>query len=626
MCGIAGIIAFEPDWPVSRPVVEEMSRRIQARGPDGSGFWSEAGIALAHRRLAILDLSPAGAQPMHSACGRYVISFNGEIYNFADVAKELGLSGKLRSRSDTEVLVEAWARWGPECLDRLVGQFAFAIVDRETREFWIARDRFGEKPIFYHADGERLCFASSIAALLAVPSVPRELDHEALAEFATLRYVVAPRTILKDVRKLPPGQLLHVKGSGFEVRRWYRIPAFAEGPTTSPGEITERFDHLLRQATDRCLISDVPVGMFLSDGIDSHAIAEAAHRPVDAYSYVHESHRGALNIDYPTEMVRVSEDTRYEDFDACSAALLEPIGDGAALATWQLVRAARERTTVFLCGHGGDEVTGGYRIQKDLLRLQSLWPWRFLPAPLARPFADRWLLGTEDFGKRWRRWRSSTKPESPAAARTLVQGQLPTADLQQLLDGRAVDTAFDSVDRLYDETVEGSSILDRIQQVMLQTFLTENLMSFCDATGMAWSTEIRTPFLDRDLVEFVLTLPPDERVRRHPGRQSTKLVLRRWAKDRLSDAVITRKKSGFTTGNITGLLDARNGELRSRMLDLGALRDAMPGLEAWLQRDAADFRGPREGTLWALVTLGSWYAQLPANERPAADEANAIRT
>ena len=229
MCGIAGILRFK-DGADDRPTVEAMTAMIERRGPDDGGVEREGRLTLGNRRLAILDLSDAGHQPMRSADGRFLISFNGEIYNYKDVSRELGLStADLRSSADTEVLLHSWMRWGPSALDKLVGQFAFSVYDSRERRLWLARDRFGEKPLFYHEDPGALSFASSIPALLEVPWVHRDLDEDAIAEYVTLRYVVSPRTVVTGVKKLPGGHLLTADDGGIRIDRWY-APHFDPDP------------------------------------------------------------------------------------------------------------------------------------------------------------------------------------------------------------------------------------------------------------------------------------------------------------------------------------------------------------------------------------------------------------
>jgi asparagine synthase (glutamine-hydrolysing) len=275
-----------------------------------------------------------------------------------------------------------------------------------------------------------------------------------------------------------------------------------------------------------------------------------------------------------------------------------------------LIRAARENATVFLCGHGGDEVLGGYRLSQDRFRLAILHRLSRLPLAgswLGAPLG-RFLHGDEPLVTRRRAFAEGPPEAAPAAARYLVHRPLPPEDLRLLFGGPLPGAAryLETVDRLYAGCSPQARDLDRMQELMLRTFLSENILSFGDATAMASSAELRMPFLDRDLVEFVLGLPPEARVGRWPGRANTKLVLRWWARGRLPESVIRRRKRGFQFGSLSALLRTDRLALRDRVLGSRAVRAALPGAETWLARPAERFRGPWEGTLWALLALGVW--------------------
>ena len=620
MCGIAGILRLKEPRDDSG-VVERMLEPLRRRGPDGSGIEREGPLTLGHRRLAILDLSDAGRQPMRSPGGRLTVSYNGEIYNFAELRSELGLRPEdLRSGSDTEVLLHAWDRWGPAALDRMVGQFAFAIYDRDARRLWLARDRFGEKPLYYHHDGDALAFSSAIPALLKAPWVPRRLDPEALFEYLTLRYVVSPRTVVGGVSKLPAGHLLTAGPDGVSVRKWYDPRAFAEGREplrAARGELVEQFGALLVQASRRCLVSDVPVALLLSDGIDSNAVRQAlvlggsqirsfTFRPVTerdtAGPQVAEGADGAICCH-----LRVSAEERFRALVPVFSAFTEPVGDGASLATWFLIHEARPRATVFLSGHGGDEVLGGYRLSQDRFRLATLRRFAWLPEAWIGRILERHMYGEETVAARRARLRRVPMRYAPAAARYLIHRPLPAAEARRIFpEGAMVGRYLESIDRLYGECADGATGLDRIQEVLLRTFLSENVLSFADSVAMDSSAELRMPLLDRDLAEFVLRLPPSLRVARAPGRSNTKRILRLWGRRHLPAEVRRVPKKTFSYGTIRNLLKIRGDEIRALILDPPALREALPGLEGWLRRPIDDYHGPWEGTLWALITLGVW--------------------
>lgn len=625
MCGIAGVFD-RAGRPGDRAVVASMLEPLAHRGPDGEGVLGEGPLVLGHRRLAVIDLSEAARQPMESPGGRFIASFNGEIYNFRDLRREIGLGPDgLRTQSDTEVLLAAWERWGEECLSRLVGQFAFAVYDRAERRIWLVRDRFGEKPLFYHDDGKALVFASSLEAVLRAPWIRAEIDDRSLAELLTLRYVVSPHTILRGVRKLAPGHLLCADAEGVRIRRWWG-PRFRyrEEPLHSLREqdVVEEFGALFEQACRRCVISDVPVALLLSDGIDSNSILSVL-RGVGAefpsFSFwpltTPEGGNGRLppRPEDPehNEVMTVDPLQALEKLEAALTGFTEPVGDGSSLATWHLIRNARARATVFLCGHGGDELLGGYRLSQERFRLAALHHLCRLPGPWLDRVVERYTYGAQSVKER--RWDlvRATANQVPAAARYLIHRPLPLEELQALFGSIDVPGRYlGTVDRLYGECADSSADLDAMQQVLMRTFLSENILAFADSVAMDSSAELRMPFLDRDLVEFSLRLPPWYRVSAWPGHANTKLILRYWGRTHLPASVLTRKKRTFNFGNVRFMMEHGGGELREMILGVGPLRDRLPGLSALLSRPTETIRGPIEGTLWALLSLAVWARRI----------------
>jgi asparagine synthase (glutamine-hydrolysing) len=614
MCGICGIYRFRDEHDDTASV-HAMAERLVPRGPDDAGVVYDGAATLGNRRLAILDLSSAGHQPMQSASGRFWITFNGEIYNYRDVARELGLDEcSLRSRTDTEVILHAWERWGVDALAHFVGQWAFALYDRDARQLWLARDRFGEKPLFYHRSREALMFASSIPALLQAPGVAREIDPETLFEYVSMRYVVAPRTVLSGIEKLPGGHVMRVDADGTEMQRWY-APKFRRSEQLarrSKNDLVDEFDTLLVRAAKRCLVSDVPVALLLSDGIDSNSIRAALRQagddvPCYTFAATGEQAVGAVESVPEATLIRSAARDRSEWMIPAFRALTEPTGDGAALATWVLIRGAREHATVFLCGHGGDEVLGGYRMSQDRFRLALIQRLARFPEAWSRGLVERFVYGAESRKERLQRMRRARNGHAPAAARYIINQPLPPPALRELyarddLPGPYLQT----IDRLYSECDEHAADLDRMQEVMLHTFLSTNILSFADAVAMDSSAELRMPFLDRDLVDFVLSLPPRLRAGSLPGRWNTKIILRHWARERVDRAVVRRRKRGFQYGSLPELVANHGDTLRDCILGVDSLRRLLPGVEAWLAHPPGYWTGPTEGTLWALLALGIW--------------------
>ena len=615
MCGIAGILNPHHLQPSDTEHVENMLQAMVHRGPDDSGVEAMGPVVLGHRRLSILDLSPAGHQPMADRSQRYWITFNGEIYNFPDLREELGLDASdLRSGTDTEVLLEAWKHWGPEALSRCVGQFAFGLWDAQNETLFLARDRFGEKPLFWHRrqDGG-IAFASSLGALTKVPWVPSELDEDAVQEYVTLRYVVAPRTIIRDVHKVPGGHFVKIRRGTAELCTWWE-PRFRKPVHGSKREAVEAFDRAWRTACKRTLISDVPVGLLLSDGIDSHAVRagmQTAGVDVPSFTYRMSDQPDGLGPIPPstegthTQDLVVSPGDRVAKMQEAFSKFTEPVGDGASLATWFLINGARPHATVFLCGHGGDEVTGGYRLSQERFRLQMMrrlwWP----PLQWTGSLYERFHYGLESSAEKRRQLRQAPARFAPQVAHYLIHRPLPVSDVAALT-GRPPTAWLKSVDALYQGSREEATDIDRMQEVMLKTFLGENILSFADSVAMASSAELRMPFLDRDLVETVLESRSSHRVARLPGRANTKLILRWWAEGHVDESVVKQRKRTFNFGNLPSMLDAYGPQLRGIILDSQAIRRAFPGAERWISQDSGVFRGPWEGTLWSLLTLGVW--------------------
>lgn len=597
-----------------------MCAEIVRRGPDDAGVVKDGKATFGNRRLAILDLSAAGHQPMRSAGGRLLITFNGEIYNYRDIAGELGLGERdLKSHSDTEMILHAWERWGEGALERMVGQWAFAIWDRRDERLWLARDRFGEKPLFFHRDADALAFASSVAALVKAPWVPREIDESALFELVSTRYVLSPRTVLRDVHKLGGGEIMRVDASGIDVRRWY-TPVFRRGPRRRSADMVEEFGHLFATATRRCLVSDVPVALLLSDGIDSNGIrASLDGQGVAPRCFTFDAADAHAKVAAPrvdagphTTVVRASADERMELIRNTFRSFTEPVGDGASVATWTLIRRAREHATVFLCGHGGDELLGGYWLSKDRYRLASLDRFAFLPARWLRGRLSRLANGTETTEGLLQRLRERPHRRSPEAVRYMINRALSTAELREIyarpdvLSSYPGDEYLRQIDALYANCSADAHDIDRMQEVMLRTFLSTNILTYADSTAMDSSAELRMPFLDRDLVQFVLSLPPSMRVGRFPGRTNTKLVLRRWARGKVSPEVNKRRKRGFTYASLPDVIARDRAAVKDHIMGVDSVRRLLPGIESWLSHPPHAYGGSTEGTLWALLTLGIW--------------------
>lgn len=563
MCGIVGIFHCSAPGPVDPVLLTRMCDALAHRGPDGEGVWTAPGVGLGHRRLSIIDLA-GSPQPMLSADGRAAIVFNGEIYNYRELRRELeGLGAQFRTQGDTEVILAAWQRWGVECLARLDGMFAFALYDLAERTLFLARDRLGVKPIFmaHLADGS-LAFASELKGLLAHPLLRREVDPLALDDYLAWGYVPDHRSILKGVEKLPAGhyRLLRHDADPSAPVRWWDV-SFAGWHTGSEDDLeAELLDHLRRAVTSR-MVADVPLGAFLSGGVDSSSVvalmAEASGEPVRSCSIGFDV-AAADETEYADEVARLfGTDHRkrivaandFSELGALAAMFDEPFADASALPTWRVCQVARESVTVALSGDGADEALAGYRrqvfhaheerlrgalpaaIRKALLGgLGALYPkadWapRFLRAKTT-------LLALSATGEE--AYANALSFTAPALRRSLYAPSLA----REIGAYRAEDAVIAMM-----RNAPARSGLDRAQYADLKFWLPGDILTKTDRTSMAVGLEAREPLLDHRLVEFAAALPDAMRVRCRQG----KWLMKRAMRQHLPDHILHRPKQGFVT-------------------------------------------------------------------------------
>ncbi len=563
MCGIAGLFHAETPKPVDPNRVERMCDAMVHRGPDGAGVWTELGIGLGHRRLSVIDLD-GSPQPMHSADGRAVIVFNGEIYNFRELRAELEKTGaRFKTGGDTEVILAAWQRWGVDCLDRLHGMFAFALYDLDKRRLLLARDRFGVKPLFMArlSDGS-LAFASELKGLLAHPLLRRRVDPEALDAYLTWGYVPDTHSILSGVEKLPAGHfmLLEQGKAPGGPKSWWDID-FSNRAKGSEADLSAELVHLMRDAVQSRMVADVPLGAFLSGGVDSSSVvalmSEASANPVQTCSigFDVEALDETSYAKQVAEKFGTSHQARtvgQDDFHAINqlAAMFdEPFADASALPTWRVCQLAREKVTVALSGDGADEAFAGYRRQvfhhneervRSLLpsglrgalfgTLGRLWPKAdWAPRPLR---AKATLLALSESGEEgYARGLSVTTPEARAA--------LYSDSFSKNLGGHRSE---DELIRLM-RSAPARSGLDRAQYADLKFWLPGDILTKVDRTSMAVSLEAREPLLDHRLVEFAATLPENMRVHGSTGKYLLKKCMERY----LPRDILYRPKQGFVT-------------------------------------------------------------------------------
>jgi len=533
------------------------------RGPDGAGVWTDLGVGLGHRRLSIIDLE-GSPQPMHSADGRAVIVFNGEIYNFRELRSELEKDGaQFRTEGDTEVILAAWQRWGIDCLEKLRGMFAFALYDLDKRQLLLARDRFGVKPLFMaHLSDGSLTFASELKGLLAHPLLRRRVDPQALDAYLTWGYVPDTHSILSGVEKLPAGHFLlleHGKTPGTP-KRWWDID-FSKRASGSEADLSAQLVHLMRDAVQSRMVSDVPLGAFLSGGVDSSSVvalmSEASAEPVrtcsigfdvDALDETSYAQQVAEKFDTTHQARTVGQDD-FVTIDQLAAMFDEPFADASALPTWRVCQLAREKVTVALSGDGADEAFAGYRRQvfhHNEERVRSLlpsglrsslfgtlgryWPKAdWAPRPLR---AKATLLALAESGEEgYARGLSITTPD--------VRAAIYSDEFAKTLGSHRAEDELIGLMR----DAPARSGLDRAQYADLNFWMPGDILTKVDRTSMAVSLEAREPLLDHRLVEFAASLPENMRVSGSTGKYLLKKCMERY----LPRDILYRPKQGFVT-------------------------------------------------------------------------------
>ena len=554
MCGIAGQVNMD-GRPVNRERIAAMGARLRHRGPDDQGVYVNGPVGLAHQRLSILDLSPAGHQPMSNEDGSVWIVFNGEIYNFQELRDSLPSSHRLRSRSDTEVIIHLYEEHGVQCLSMLRGMFAFAIWDQRHQRLVLARDRLGKKPLFYTADERGLAFASELKALLVDRTCP-DIDPVALHHYLTFQYVPAPRTIFRGIRKLPPGHLLVYEGGKVSESAYWSLDYDRKAPIRSEAECLEEFRTLLEESVRLRLVSDVPLGAFLSGGVDSSSVVAVMSRlmnePVKTFSigFKEEPYN---ELPYAGEVARLFGTDHHEFIVEPKALEIlptlvriydEPFADSSAIPTYYVSQLSRQYVTVVLNGDGGDELLGGYPRYR-FTALDHAIP-RYLSTSsresLRRAFGS-WLPNARGV----RRLREKAERLLAPVSRTYLsricyfspaeKDELYTADFSGTIRGH------DSYDLLtgWFEEAKATELLDQLLSVDTRSYLPDDLLVKVDRATMAHALEARSPFLDHRLMEFSASLPVSMKVR----NGQTKYLLKAAMRGTLPDHILDRPKQGF---------------------------------------------------------------------------------
>jgi asparagine synthase (glutamine-hydrolysing) len=624
MCGIAGFVATGGLAPDAARRAIAMRDVMRYRGPDGEGLYTDGHAALAHRRLSIVDLS-TGRQPLANEDDTVWTVFNGEIYNHAELRRELrGLGHRYRTNTDTETIVHAFEEWGDECVHRLRGMFAFALWDGRARRLLLVRDRVGIKPLYWALVGNTLLFGSEIKSLLASGLVVPEPNADLVPELLGTRYVSGERTLFRGINKLLPGHRLVFESGQITIRRYWDVPVGEVDRSPGRRDVVARFRELLNESIRLRLMSDVPLGMFLSGGIDSSAIAALMapmlDRPLQTFSVAF-ADRAFSELDYAREVGRaIGADMHevviddHDFFDALPRLLWhedEPIAHPSSVPLYFVSELARRHVKVVLTGEGSDELLAGYGKYPRMV-----WNWRagaayerLMPAAIRSLVASRvttripWRLG------RYARRSFLATPRTPAAMCFDTFAAVPLEDQRRLLTPafRAAvpaGRAYESSTALFHAPNGRSTFLDRVLYADMKTYLVELLMKQ-DQMSMAASIESRVPFLDHKLVEFAAGLPAEWKL----AGWTTKRVLREAMVGVLPPSILRRPKMGFPVPFGSWMRGRWNAVAADVLLDRRS-RDRgifQTTAVAALLRDHAEGRIDGSSRIWSLANLELWF-------------------
>jgi asparagine synthase (glutamine-hydrolysing) len=558
MCGICGVVSYEPGDGGANPIVEKMNRTLHHRGPDDEGYYHDSRVSLAMRRLSIIDLF-TGHQPISNENGDVWVVYNGEIYNFRQVRAELEKRGHVfKTQTDTEIIVHAYEEYGLDCVKYFNGMFALALWDNRRCRLLLARDHMGIKPLYYWAGRDKLVFGSELKALAAHPDVPRQVSLAAIDLFLSLEYIPSPYTIYEDVFKLPPGHILVAENSNVTVSPFWDIPV--QPVAEREDECAEILAGLLKEAVGMRLISDVPLGAFLSGGIDSSAVvgymSQFSSTPVQTFSIGFED--ATYNeLPYAEAVARhFNTEHHVEVLDPDVSGLVEglvqhhdePFADTSILPTYLVSRLARRHVKVALSGDGGDELFAGYDtyLAEQLSRYYGMLPGvvrrNIMPAFAGILPPQPAKKGTINKVKRM--IEGASLDPSLQHTRWMIfmnEGDkdcLYQPDMKRTVEGRSTAAFFDG-------HFQKASSFDRLAQqqyVDIKTYLADDILTKVDRMSMSVSLEARVPLLDHRIAEFALNLPPHMKL----NRSRTKIILRRALKRLVPDLVLEKPKEGFS--------------------------------------------------------------------------------
>ncbi len=619
MCGLTGIFEYERSTEISKELVHRMNETIVHRGPDDEGIFVGPGIGLGFRRLSIIDLS-GGHQPISNEDGSIWVMLNGEIYNYPELRKEMLEKGHtLATRSDTETIVHLYEEYGEDCFARLRGMFAIVLWDSRKRRLLMARDRVGKKPLFYSANEKRVLFGSELKALLAGDDFAREMDPQALSDYFSFGYVPAPKTIYRNVRKVLPGHYIAVSRDGSLREQSYWKLSFGENEDLSEADWCERIRHELCEATRIRLMSEVPLGAFLSGGLDSSAVvatmAHSMNQPVttcsigfDVPQFDESKYARQVAEQFHTQHhEQVVQPDALAVVDKLAWHFDEPFADSSAIPTYYVSGIARQYVTVALGGDGGDENFAGYRrYQFDVLenRVRARVP-AGIRSSIFGPLG-RWYPGLA-----WAPRIFRAKATFQSLSRNPLEGyfnsisifrpgeksKLFQKDFQNLLAG------YDSVEvlRHHYESADTEDPLSRIQYVDIKTYLPDDILTKVDRASMAVSLEVRAPLLDHHLMEMVARIPASLKLR---GREG-KYIFKKAMEPTLSHDVLYRHKQGFAVPLAHWFRNELKETTRETIFCVhDGILDPQYLEKIWTEHQRGTF--DRSAYLWSVLMFRKW--------------------
>jgi asparagine synthase (glutamine-hydrolysing) len=623
MCGIAGIVYHDGAPADAASVIERMTSALQHRGPDECGYHRDAKAALGHRRLSIIDLK-SGQQPMYNEDHTISVVFNGEIYNFEEIRDRLRSEGHVfRTHSDTETIVHAYEQWGEACVERFRGMFAFAVRDVRKDLLFLARDRFGKKPLFYAVYDGKFVFASEMKSILSDPRFDRRLDREALASYFMFSYIPAPLTIFEGIRKLPPAHVLTLKNGRIRESRYWDL-SFRPNRRRSEADFIDEIKHRTSEAVAIRLVSEVPLGAFLSGGIDSSAVvafmATASKNPVNTFTIGFSGDTGSLEDERQyARMVAARYGTNHREFEvrpdpagiieAIVRSFDEPFADDSTIPSYFVCKIARENVTVALSGLGGDEAFGGY--ERYLGFQLSEW-FNLLPQSGRsgiRSLVD-WLPEPRSGGNRVNHLKRFVRSSVDDEARRYLGFVRKTGEGYKLFGDQQdanTEASRSAEDRFvaHYRNADAENPMDRVFACDVKTYLPDDILALTDRLSMCHSLEVRVPFLDHPLFEFAATIPPEMKIRWFQKKH----ILKKALADLLPKPILTHKKQGFVGPTSRWL----RGELKGYALEVlspkNLARHDLFDAETVARVLADHFEGreTNDTLIWALIVFQTWF-------------------